>query len=77
MYMLDIQKLRTWIMLYLISFVALLWAVFLISQGMSSMFWVSIALILIVAFTNFALILNEIRERRRQREMMRTLSNIS
>lgn len=77
MYMLDIQKLRTWIMLYLISFVALLWAVFLISQGMSSMFWVSIALILIVAFTNFALILNEIRERRRQCEMMRTLSNIS
>ncbi|MDH7593604.1 MAG: hypothetical protein QHG99_04515 [Methanomicrobiales archaeon] len=75
--MIDIQKFRTWIMLYLISFVALLWAVFLIEEGASSMFLVSMLLIMIVVGVNFIIIIHEIREKRRQKEMMKSLSRIS
>lgn len=75
--MIDIHKLRTWIMLYLISFVALLWAVFLIAEGANSMFLVSMLLIVLVIGVNFVLIIHEIRERRRLKEMMKSLSHIS
>lgn len=73
--MLDIQKMRTWIMLYLISFVALLWAVFLVAHGTTLMFWMSVFLIVLVIGINFILILNELRMKKMAEDRMKSLSN--
>lgn len=51
--------LRTWIMFYLISFVALLWAAFLSAKGV--MLWVSLMLVIIVLGINFFTLLNQIK----------------
>jgi len=48
------MNVRTWILFFLICFVALLWAIFLGNQGM--MIWVSIALVLIVVGFNLLFI---------------------
>jgi disulfide bond formation protein DsbB len=41
------RQLRTWIFLFLICFVALLWAVFMLNQGV--LLWVSVLLVIVSA----------------------------
>jgi hypothetical protein len=41
------RQLRTWIFLFLIFFVALLWAVFMLNQGI--LLWVSVSLVIVSA----------------------------
>jgi Flp pilus assembly protein TadB len=51
--------LRTWIMFFLISFVALLWAAFLSAKGV--MLWVSLLLVIVVLGVNFFTVFNQIK----------------
>jgi Flp pilus assembly protein TadB len=55
----ELPVLRTWIMFYLISFVALLWAAFLSAKG--SMLWVSLMLVIVVLGVNFFTVFNQIK----------------
>ena len=54
-------KLRTWIFFYLIVLVALLWAVFLLQQGV--MIWMSILLFIVAGgMTIFSFVMNDEQE---------------
>jgi hypothetical protein len=71
MYYMEILEYRTWIIFYLISFTALLWAVFLSSQG--SMLWVSLSLNIIVMGINGGFLVGEIKKYQEKKRMMREL----
>jgi len=68
----DILNVRTWVFFYLICFVALLWAVFLLTQGM--MLWVGLTLVLIVVGFNFILVTSEMRSHKKQEQMMKNIT---
>jgi hypothetical protein len=68
----DILNVRTWIFFYLICFVALLWAVFLLTQGM--MLWVGLTLVLVVVGFNFILVAAEMRGHKKQQQMMKNIT---
>ncbi|HVP94022.1 MAG TPA: hypothetical protein VMS89_02505 [Methanoregulaceae archaeon] len=68
----DVLNVRTWIFFYLICFVALLWAVFLLAQGV--MLWIGLTLIIIVVGFNFILIANELRGHKNREKMMKSIS---
>ena len=68
----DIMNLRTWIFFYLMCFTALLWAAFLLVQGM--MLGFAITIMMIVMGFNFILIANEIKDSVRKRKEMAALN---
>ncbi len=68
----ELPELRTWIMFYLISFVGLLWAVFLSVQGV--MLWVSLFLVIVIVGINFFTVYNQLKLRASRKEMLRNLS---
>ncbi|MCK9580217.1 MAG: hypothetical protein M0Q92_07180 [Methanoregula sp.] len=68
----ELPGLRTWIVFYLISFVVLLWAAFLSSQGV--MLWVSLLLVIIIIGVNFATVLNQIKVHAARKEFQRELT---
>lgn len=70
----DILNVRTWVFFYLICFVALLWAVFLLTQGM--MLWVGLTLVLIVVGFNFILVASEMRGHKKQEQMMKNITAV-
>jgi Flp pilus assembly protein TadB len=70
----DIPDLRTWIFLYLISSVALLWAAFLSAQGV--LLGMSIILVIVVIGANFIVVFAEIRRSAKRKEMMQRLSRV-
>ncbi|MBP2145194.1 hypothetical protein J2129_000648 [Methanofollis sp. W23] len=70
----DLPEFRTWVFLYLISSVALLWAAFLSAQGV--MLWMSMILVLVVVGANFLVVLSELKRCAAQQEMMKRLSAI-
>ena len=70
----DIMNVRTWVFFYLICFVALLWAVFLLTQGM--MLWVGLTLVLIVVGFNFILVTTEMRGHKKQQQMMKDITTV-
>jgi hypothetical protein len=70
----NILNVRTWVFFYLICFVALLWAVFLLTQGM--MLWVGLTLVLIVVGFNFILVATEMKGHKKQEEMIKNLTSI-
>lgn len=55
----ELPGIRTWVVFYLISFVVLLWAAFLSSQGV--MLWISLLLVIIIVGVNFVTVLNQIK----------------
>ncbi len=57
----ELPNIRTWIMLYLISFVGLLWATFLSVQGL--MLWVSLFLVIVIVGINFFTLYNQLKLR--------------
>ena len=67
----ELPNIRTWIMLYLISFVGLLWATFLSVQGV--MLWVSLFLVIVIVGINFFALYNQLKLRDSRREMLRNL----
>jgi uncharacterized BrkB/YihY/UPF0761 family membrane protein len=67
----EIPELRTWIMLYLISFVGLLWATFLSVQGV--MLWVSMFLVIVIIGIHFFTLYNQILLRKQRKELQRQL----
>jgi len=68
----ELPGLRTWIVFYLISFVVLLWAAFLSSQGV--MLWVSLLLVIIIIGLNFMTVLNQIKAHAARKEFQRNLT---
>ncbi|WP_246589235.1 hypothetical protein [Methanofollis formosanus] len=70
----ELPEFRTWVFLYLISSVALLWAAFLSAQGV--MLWMSMLLVFIVVGANFLVVVAELKRGAAQREMMKRLSAI-
>ncbi len=67
----DIMKRRTWIFFFLICFVAMLWATFLLTQGV--MLWVGLTLVIVVLGFNFILISAEISKHHEKQELMKIL----
>jgi hypothetical protein len=67
----EIPELRTWIMLYLISFVGLLWATFLSVQGV--MIWVSLFLVIVIIGIHFFTLYNQLLLRKQRTELQRNL----
>ncbi len=68
----DVLSLRTWIFFYLICFVALLWAVFLLAQGV--MLWIGLTLVIVVIGFNFILIATELKSHKKREKMMKSIS---
>jgi uncharacterized membrane protein len=73
--MVDIPSLNTWIIFYLISFVMLLWAIFLTAKGV--MLWVSLMLVIIVTGISFALVYQEVRKNMSRREIQKAISSVT
>jgi hypothetical protein len=69
----DLPGLRTWVVFYLISFVVLLWAAFLSSQGV--MLWVSLLLVILIIGINFVTVLNQIKAHAARRAFLRDLTS--
>lgn len=67
----DALNIRLWIFFYLICFVAVLWATFLLIQG--AMLWLSLTLVTIVIGFNFIVILGEIRAQSQRKKALRQL----
>ena len=68
----ELPGLRTWIVFYLLSFVVLLWAAFLSSQGV--MLWVSLFLVLVIIGVNFYTVLNQVKAHAARKEFQRSLT---
>ena len=67
----ELPNFRTWIMFYLISFVGLLWAIFLSVQGV--MLWVSLFLVIVIVGINFFTLYNQMKLRDSKKEIQRNL----
>ncbi len=67
----DLMNRRPWIFFFLICFVAMLWATFLLAQGV--MLWVGVMLIIIVLGFNFILISSEITKHHERQELMKII----
>lgn len=68
----ELPGIRTWVVFYLISFVVLLWAAFLSSQGV--MLWVSLLLVILIIGVNFITVLNQIKAHAARRELQHSLT---
>ena len=69
----EIPGIRTWIIYFLISFVVLLWAVFLSVKGV--MLWVSLMLVIVVTGINIGIMVGEVRRHSARQELMKELSS--
>lgn len=70
----DIRQSRTWIIFYLISFVLLLFALFLTSEGV--LLGIGLMMVILVVGVNLAIITNEMKQAARKREVMERISKI-
>jgi uncharacterized membrane protein len=68
----DVMNVRLWIIFYLICFVAILWATFLLVQGF--MLYVSMAMVSMVIGFNLVLLLGELRFHTLRKKEMQQLS---
>ncbi|WP_304839044.1 hypothetical protein [Methanocalculus sp.] len=70
----EIPMLRTWVIFYLISFVVLLFALFLSSQGI--MLWVSLFLVIILIGVNLFTLYIEINRRKNRINKLKSISKV-
>ncbi|MBR1369431.1 hypothetical protein RJ53_07965 [Methanocalculus chunghsingensis] len=70
----EIPVLRTWVIFYLISFVVLLFALFLTSQGV--LLWVSLFLVLVLIGVNFFTIFIEINRRKQRHNRLKNIAQV-
>jgi predicted membrane protein len=68
----DIHASRTWIIFYLISFVVLLWALFLTTQGVLLGF--GLTMVIVIVGLNFVIVSAELKKASRRKEMMKKFS---
>jgi hypothetical protein len=68
----ELPGIRTWIVFYLLSFVVLLWAAFLSTQGV--MLWVSLLLLILIVCVNFITVLNQIKLHTSRKEFLQNLT---
>jgi len=68
----EFPDLRTWVVFYLISFVVLLVAAFLSSQGV--MLWVSLFMVILIVGVNFYTVFNQIKTHAARRDLQRSLT---
>ena len=68
----ELPGLQTWIIFYLISFVVLLWAAFLSSQGI--MLWVSLMLVIVIVGVNFFVVFTQIKMQSVRKQMQYDLT---
>ena len=68
----ELPGLQTWIIFYLLSFVVLLWAAFLSSQGI--MLWVSLMLVIVIVGVNFFVVFTQIKMQAARRQMQHDLT---
>jgi cytochrome c biogenesis protein CcdA len=68
----ELPGLRTWVVFYLISFVALLIAAFLSSQGV--MLWVCLFLVIIIIGVNFMTVVNQLKVHAAKKEFQHNLT---
>jgi len=66
--------LRTWVIFYLISFVVLLFALFLTSQGV--LLWVSLSLVIALIGVNFFTIFIEINRRKNRMNRLKDIAQV-
>ncbi len=70
----DVHQSRTWIIFYLISFVLLLFALFLTSEGV--LLGIGLMMVIIVIGVNLAIITHEMKGAAKKREVMDRISKI-
>ncbi len=68
----DIHASRTWIIFYLISFVVLLWALFLTTRGVLLGF--GLTMVIVIVGLNFVIVSAELKKASRRKEMMKKFS---
>lgn len=70
----DITEVRTWVIFYLLSFVVLLVATLITSQG--SQLWISLMLIIIVIGVNFTMLVTELKRYQAKKAFLERISKI-
>ena len=70
----DVTEVRTWVIFYLLSFVVLLVATLITSQG--SQLWISLMLIIIVVGVNFFLLVTELKRYQAKEAFLERISKI-
>jgi len=68
----DIPNLRTWAIFYLISFVVLLWALFLTTRGV--LLWMGLMLVIVVVGINGVVLAGEVRGYMARRHRLKQLT---
>lgn len=69
----EVTEIRTWVLFYLISFVVLLAATFITTQG-GGQLWISLMLIIIVVGINFYLIFSELKRYQARKAFLHQMS---
>ena len=70
----DVTEVRTWVIFYLLSFVVLLVATLITSQG--SQLWISLMLIIIVVGVNFSILVTELKRYQAKKAFLERISKI-
>lgn len=70
----DVTEVRTWVIFYLLSFVVLLVATLITSQG--SQLWISLMLIIIVIGVNFSMLVTELKRYQAKKAFLERISKI-
>jgi len=70
----DVTEVRTWVIFYLLSFVVLLVATVITSQG--SQLWISLMLIIIVIGVNFSMLVTELKRYQAKKAFLERISKI-
>ncbi|MGB4196928.1 MAG: hypothetical protein WBJ51_06490 [Methanoculleus sp.] len=70
----DVTEVRTWVIFYLLSFVVLLVATLITSQG--SQLWISLMLIIIVVGVNFSMLVTELKRYQAKEAFLKRISKI-
>ncbi|MDG6256412.1 MAG: hypothetical protein QCH35_02320 [Methanomicrobiaceae archaeon] len=65
----DIHASRTWILFYLLSFVVLLWALFLTTRGVLLGF--GLTMVIVIVGMNCVMVSAELKKASRRKEMMK------
>ncbi|MDD1639848.1 MAG: hypothetical protein LUP93_02795 [Methanomicrobiales archaeon] len=67
----NIYTMKTWMIFFLVSFVTLLWAVFLTSTG--TMLGISLVLVCMVVGTNFTVVFMDVKRHHQRFDKVRNL----
>ena len=70
----DVHQSRTWIIFYLISFVLLLFALFLTSEGV--LLGIGFMMVIVVVGVNLAIVTHEMKHAAKKKEVMDRISKI-